>query len=306
MALSEGVDWCVATPGRLLDFLTRRQLSLQKLAVLVLDEADRMLDQGFEPDLRKITEYRPARLQSLLFTATWEPSTKVQALANEFLVGPQVIQISAGTRSANPRIRHQFYVCRSDREKMKRLIEQIDGLAEKQKLIVFVNTKMGCVELQSSLARLRRECFLLQGDMDQASREASLMAFKNCNPGVLVATDVAARGLDIENVAMVVNYDMCQPPVIHLCIVWDVLVADYLGAAEESMPELLAFLADDNGSTLSGATAGGYTHNTGLTRPNVELQGHQLARVLASDELVVKETLRRGARGLPAAPGRAP
>lgn len=111
--------------------------------MLVLDEADRMLDQGFELDLRKIMSYRPVKLQTLLFTATWEPSTKVQLLASDFLVDPEIIEISNASRAANPNITHQFHVCRSEREKLTRLIEQIGQLTDQQKLIVFVNTKAG-------------------------------------------------------------------------------------------------------------------------------------------------------------------
>ena len=288
---------------------------------MVLDEADRMLDQGFEHDLRKIMSYRPLKLQSLLFTATWEPSTKVQTLAGDFLVEPKVIEIANGSRAANPNIQHRFHVCRNEREKLTRLVEQIDQLVDEEKLIVFLNTKVGCLEVQSSLTRLRKQCFVLQGDMDQASREVSLAAFKNCKPGVLVATDVAARGLDIENVMVVVNYDLptASDTFVHRVgrtgragkhrVAVTLLsprekrerqvaqeVADYLAATQHSLPELLAFLEDDTGSTFSGVT-GGYTHNTGLTQPQVDLAGHQLARVLASDKLIVEETLRRGARG---------
>ncbi|CAK9028374.1 unnamed protein product [Durusdinium trenchii] len=322
-ALSQGVHWCVATPGRLLDFLERKWLSLEKLAVLVLDEADRMLNQGFELDLRKIMSYRPVKLQTLLFTATWEPSTKVQLLASDFLVDPEIIEISNASRAANPNITHQFHVCRSEREKLTRLIEQIGQLTDQQKLIVFVNTKAGCLEVQSTLARFRIPSFILQGDMDQASREASLTEFRN-KPGVLVATDVAARGLDVDNVKVVFNFDLptTSDTFVHrvgrtgraeqhgmavtLLNPFDRReqqvaqeVANYLVAAGVYNMELHVFLQEglETGSTFSGVT-GGYTHNTGLTQPDIELEGHQLARVLASDEDIVKETLRRGLRFL--------
>ncbi|CAJ1352731.1 unnamed protein product, partial [Effrenium voratum] len=324
--LRRGVHWCAGTPGRLLDLLTRRWLSLDDLAVLVLDEADRMLDQGFEQDLRQIMTQRPPEVQTLLFTATWAPSQKVQQLAAEFLADPVLIQTGTVGRAANRDITHRFYVCSSEREKMDQLIKQINEVNEVgERMIVFLNTKLACFDIHSQLMQRRYSCGVLQGDLDQASREAALFGFRRCKPGILIATDVAARGLDVEDVKVVFNYDMpstCDSFVHRVGrtgragktgVAVTLLhsgerqdrrvaqeVADHLEVAGQSVAELRAFgeclnrRDPETSSSFSGHT--GYTHNTGLTHPQVELRGHQLARILASDKLIVEETLRRGFR----------
>lgn len=205
--LMNGKEIVIATPGRLLDFLQTNATNLKRTTYLVLDEADRMLDMGFEPQIRKIIQQiRPDR-QVLMWSATWPK--EVRTLAEDFL-HKKYIQLNVGslTLAANHNIKQHVDVCTEDEKenKLMHLLEEI-GNQEENKTIVFAETK----KKVDALTRIIRQAGVpvvgIHGDKSQADRDYSLKAFRNGKGAVLVATDVAARGLDVDDVKFVINYD---------------------------------------------------------------------------------------------------
>jgi len=200
----------VACPGRLNDFLEGGQVKLDGVRKLVLDEADRMLDMGFEPQIRKILAKVPRKRHTLFFTATWP--REVRQLASEILNKPYKVMI--GNRDelkGNQDITQQVKIM--DPSGKQREIEgllQKAGLGSRSsagKALVFCNTKRMCEQLSNSLVRAGLPCTSIHGDKDQMQRDDALNGLKNGRFKVLVATDVAARGLDIKGVGLVVNFD---------------------------------------------------------------------------------------------------
>ena len=204
MALRAPADVVVATPGRLLDHIRTGVTHFEALEVLVLDEADRMLDMGFWPDVRRIVSMLPANRQTLLFSATM--STEVMKSAAPIMHKPTVIQIG-GTVALPPAITHLGHVMRSD-EKVPRLASLLRGATGPT--LVFVRTKRGADRLVRRLAASQIRCGALHADRSQIQRTAALEGFRSGRHPVLIATDIAARGLDIDRIGHVVNYDM--PP----------------------------------------------------------------------------------------------
>ncbi|XP_014234831.1 DEAD-box ATP-dependent RNA helicase 20-like isoform X2 [Trichogramma pretiosum] len=204
--LERGVEICIATPGRLIDFLERGTTNLRRCTYLVLDEADRMLDMGFEPQIRKIIEQiRPDR-QVLMWSATWPK--EVQALAEDFL--NDYIQINIGSLSlaANHNIRQIIDVCQ-EHEKEGKLATLLRDLRCDQgnKTIIFVETKKKVDDITKVIKRLGWHAIAIHGDKSQPERDYVLNEFRSGKTQILVATDVAARGLDVEDVKYVVNFD---------------------------------------------------------------------------------------------------
>ncbi|MEM0906978.1 MAG: DEAD/DEAH box helicase [Pseudomonadota bacterium] len=204
--IDRGADVVIATPGRLLDHIERGKLLLQQIEILVVDEADRMLDMGFIPDIERICKLLPMTRQTLFFSATMPK--EIQSLVDRFLHNPVRVEVSPPSSTAETV--EQFFVKSggSPADKRSTLRKLIDGEGELTNGIIFCNRKRDIGTLYRSLERHGYSAGALHGDMDQRSRMATLDAFKSGTISLLVASDVAARGLDIPKVSHVFNYDV--------------------------------------------------------------------------------------------------
>ncbi|KAG9145845.1 hypothetical protein Leryth_023781 [Lithospermum erythrorhizon] len=202
--LDRGVDVVVATPGRLNDILEMKRISLHQISYLVLDEADRMLDMGFEPQIRKIVKEVPARRQTLMYTATWPK--EVRKIAADLLVNP--VQVNIGNVDelvANKSIT-QYVEMVPSMEKQRRVEQILRSQEPGSKIIIFCSTKKMCDQLSRNLNR-GFGAAAIHGDKSQADRDYVLNQFRSGRSPILVATDVAARGLDVKDIRVVINYD---------------------------------------------------------------------------------------------------
>ena len=193
----------VATPGRLLDHIEARNCVLNQVEYVVLDEADRMLDIGFLPDLQRILAYLPKQRQTLLFSATFSP--EIKRLAQSYLQDPVTVEVARPNATAST-VEQRFYGTTDDDK--RRVIRQILKQRELSQAIVFVNSKLGAARLARSFERDGLRTAALHGDKSQDERLKSLAAFKAGEVDLLVATDVAARGLDIADLPAVFNFDV--------------------------------------------------------------------------------------------------
>jgi ATP-dependent RNA helicase RhlE len=205
--LEFGVDVIIATPGRLLDLQQRGLMDLRSIEILVLDEVDRMLDMGFLPDVRKIVELCPKQRQTLLFSATIPP--EIDKLASWVLRDPVVINIGVRQAAAET-VTHAFYPVAAA-QKFDLLVELLEQ-THYESVLVFTRTKHAADEISDRLKTLKHSVAALHSDRNQRERIAALEGFKKGTYEVLVATDIAARGLDIAGVTHVINYDIPLHP----------------------------------------------------------------------------------------------
>ncbi len=201
--LRRGVEIVIATPGRLLDHVEQKNISLGQVQMLVMDEADRMLDMGFLPDLQRIINLLPKKRQNLMFSATFSP--EIKKLAASFLNEPLLIEV-ARSNATNTAITQVLY--KVDEEQKRNVVEHLIRARDLKQVLVFSNTKIGASRLARYLEQAGIKASAIHGDKTQQERIAALDAFKNGEIDVLVATDVAARGLDITDLPCVINYDL--------------------------------------------------------------------------------------------------
>ena len=201
--LNRGVDVLIATPGRLLDHFERGNLLFNAVKILVIDEADRMLDMGFIPDIEKIHKTLPKIRQTLFFSATL--STQIRKIGDKFVINPKIIEVSPpSTTSEN--IEQKIFKCSKD-EKFKILCNLLNS-QEIKKIVIFCNRKRDINKLSSLLDVQKFKSVSLHGDMPQSLRDVALNKFKSTNSNILIASDVAGRGLDIDDITHVINYDV--------------------------------------------------------------------------------------------------
>lgn len=200
----------VATPGRLLDHLQKGTVNLDALQTLVMDEADRMLDMGFSDAIDEVIRFAPASRQTLLFSATWPEA--IAAISGRVQRSPQTIEID--TVDALPAVEQQFF--ETSRHGKIGLLQKLLSQHQPASCVVFCNTKKDCQEVCDALNDVGQEALALHGDLEQRDRDRTLVRFANGSARVLVATDVAARGLDIKSLELVVNYELAWDPEVHV------------------------------------------------------------------------------------------
>ena len=207
LALRRGVEILVATPGRLLDHVQNKTLMLNQVSVLILDEADRMLDMGFMPDIKRIIALLPAQRQNLLFSATFPD--EIRRLTKTLLNDPAEVQVAARNAVADL-VTHIVHPV--PREKKRDILSHLIRSRELRQVLVFCGTRIGANRLAHQLRKDHIHADAIHGDKTQAEREAALESFKAGKTSVLVATDVASRGLDIAGLPQVINFDIPHSP----------------------------------------------------------------------------------------------
>jgi len=209
-SLEHGAHIVVGTPGRMLDHLRRGTLELKSLRMLVLDEADRMLDMGFQDDLKAIIAAAPRNRQTLLFSATYPES--IAAMSATVQSQPVTVKVEAVHDSQQ--IKQLFYLV--EREKRTAALAQILGHYRAESTLVFCNTKKECQEVADTLKQRGFSALAIHGDLEQRERDQVLARFANKSVSILVATDVAARGIDIKELSAVINYELTRDPEVHI------------------------------------------------------------------------------------------
>jgi ATP-dependent RNA helicase RhlE len=206
-ALKRGANIIIATPGRLIDFMDQGIIDFRGLTTLVLDEADRMLDMGFLPSIKRIAKKLPEKRQSLLFSATMSP--EIEHIAYSMLNDPAVVEVSPSGKAPGTIEQTAYPVAHAS--KIPLLLELLDK-KDFDRVLVFTRTKRGADRVAHILEKRDHKSNRIHGDRSQSQREAALQSFKTGKTNVLVATDVAARGIDIDEVSHVINYDIPEVP----------------------------------------------------------------------------------------------
>jgi ATP-dependent RNA helicase RhlE len=209
--LRRGATVAIATPGRLLDLTARRVINLSTVEVLVLDEADRMLDMGFLPAIRQVLAMLPSKRQTLLFSATM--SSSIESLARSTMVQPTLVEVSPRGRAAKMIEQTAYSVAPENKTAL--LLDLLEGESEQESLdrvLVFTRTRRGAERISHILKARNHRVNRIHADRSQPQRETALREFRNGDARVLVATDIAARGLDVEAISHVINYDVPTAP----------------------------------------------------------------------------------------------
>jgi ATP-dependent RNA helicase RhlE len=206
-AIRRGANIIIATPGRLMDFMEQGMLNFSTLTTLVLDEADRMLDMGFLPAIKRIVKEIPTERQTLFFSATMAP--EVERIAYSIVKDPTFIEVSTRGKAAITIEQTAYPV--AQQSKMPLLLDLLEK-EEWERVLVFTRTKRGADRIAHVLEKRSHKSNRIHGDRSQSQREAALRSFKSGKTRVLVATDVAARGIDIDSVSHVINYDIPEAP----------------------------------------------------------------------------------------------
>jgi ATP-independent RNA helicase DbpA len=209
-SLEHGAHVVVGTPGRIKDHLRKNTLSLERINTLVLDEADRMLEMGFIEDMETIIAATPASRQTLLFSATFPDN--IQSLSDRFQSKPE--RVSVESVHAEQQIRQHFFIC--DKRRRMEALEKLLSHFQPENAVVFCNTKQLVREVCESLNNAGIHASALHGDMEQRDRDEVLVQFRQLSCSILVATDVAARGLDIEDLSAVVNFELPRDPSVYI------------------------------------------------------------------------------------------
>jgi ATP-dependent RNA helicase RhlE len=204
---ASNADICIATPGRLLDLANQGHIRFDKVEIFVLDEADRMLDMGFAPDITRIVTKLPPKRQSVLFSATMQPS--ILALASKVVKDPVRVAVTPGTPTADKVAQEVCYVEHGGKYS---LLRQVLGDYKDELVLIFCKTKHGSNKLAKNLDRDGYSTEAIHGNKSQGARQRALESFRNGRVQVLVATDVAARGIDVKGIALVINYDIPHEP----------------------------------------------------------------------------------------------
>lgn len=207
MLLRAGVEILIATPGRLLDHLGSKTADLSQVQILVLDEADRMLDMGFLPDLQRIINLIPAQRQTLLFSATFSP--EIKKLAQTYLRNPVTIEVARQNAAADT-VKQVVHFVKSENKRaaIVAILQNRVKAGHSKQCIIFTNSRLGCARLANALERDGIKAAAIHGDKSQSERMLTLEAFKSGTIDALVATDVAARGLDIPDMPCVINHEL--------------------------------------------------------------------------------------------------
>jgi ATP-dependent RNA helicase RhlE len=207
LLLQKGIDILVATPGRLCDLMNQKLIDLQSVEIFVLDEADRMLDMGFIHDVKKVIAKMPAKRQTLLFSATMPP--EISNLANSLLLHPVKISVTPSAPTVEMIQQYVYFVDQENKRKLLLHVLEDKSIAQ---ALVFTRTKHGADRVVRELTSANVSAQAIHGDKSQNSRQQALNNFKNRATRVLVATDIAARGIDIDELPLVVNYDLPNIP----------------------------------------------------------------------------------------------
>ncbi|MGC4102064.1 DEAD/DEAH box helicase [Ferruginibacter sp.] len=207
IALKKGVDVLIATPGRLLDLMSQGFINLRHLQIFVLDEADRMLDMGFINDVKKVIVRLPEKRQTLFFSATMPP--EIQKLANVLLTNPAKVEVTPVSSTVDAIEQSLYYVAKQDKNKLLLHLLKDSSIAN---VLVFTRTKHGADKVVKILQKENITAAAIHGNKSQNARQNALNNFKNGNVRVLVATDIAARGIDIDDLGHVINFELPEVP----------------------------------------------------------------------------------------------